>query len=267
MLRISAGILAAVAIWLFHLAAISWWVDTTVVEPVAIEEAVGEVVASDAFIGLVAGNIERRLEAELTGVDVPRSSVEAVLAQPETQIALQRVAREATNQMLGLPANEVLVDLDLIRRQVSSDLAASGETALSAQLAAAPVVPPLTFNPETTPLPNLSAVEKWSSLAWSIPIMAAAVALVMATILHPKPGRIVRRVGLGIVIGAVTILALNWLWQRFVLGNLPSNEIVSLGQLLLVRLGDDLTSQVRTQIAIGATLIAAGQIWLSASRA
>ncbi|MFV1989841.1 MAG: hypothetical protein ACC652_03775, partial [Acidimicrobiales bacterium] len=267
MLRIFAGILAAIAIWLFHLAAISWWVDTTVVEPVAIEEAVGDVVASDAFIGLVAGQIEDRLESELTGIDVPRSAIEAVLAQPETQVALQRVAREATNQMLGRPANEVLVDLDLIRRQMSSDLAANGETTLASQLEAAPVVPPLVFNPETTPLPNLSAVEKWSSLAWSIPIMAAAVALVMAMILHPKPGRIVRRVGLGIVIGSAVILGFSWLWQRFVLGNLPSNEIVSLGQLLLVRLGDELTSQVRIQLAIGAVMIATGQIWLSASKA
>ncbi|MFV1991554.1 MAG: hypothetical protein ACC652_12525, partial [Acidimicrobiales bacterium] len=262
-----AGILAALAIWLFHLAALSWWVDNNVVEPSAIEAAVGDVVASDAFIGLIAGQIEDRLESQLPGVDVPRSSIEGVLSQPETQVALRRVAREATSQMLGRPASEVLVDLDLIRRQLGADLEAQGETALAAQVLSAPAVPPLRFNPETTPLPNLAPVEKWSSLAWSIPIMIAAIALAAATILHPKPGRILRRVGIGIVIGAGMILLLFWLWQRFVLGNLPSNEIVSLGQLLLVRLGEDLTTQVRSQVLIGVALIVTGQVWLSGSKA
>lgn len=254
------------ALWLFHVAMFSWWVDTSLVEPTSVEQAAAEVVESDAFIELVSGQIERQLENELPeGFEVPRSAIEAALRTSEVQQALFRIAGEATRAMLGHPASDVVVDLDAVRRQLIVTLQPS-DPGLAVQLESVPALPALTFNPETTPLPNLESVDKWSSLAWSIPIVFSIVALAAALLLHPKPGKILRRFGIGMVMGAGAILVTSWLSQKFVLSHLPANEVLSLGRLLIVNLSQAFISQVRLQLMAGLGVAVAGHFWLVAAR-
>lgn len=264
-----AGSLIMTGMVVAQLGAFLWWVDREVADPEQLASITATIVRDPEFRAAVTPEIADRLSLDQVADGLPEverseldTAVDDVLTDPRVVAdiadAVARVAASVMGTGTG-DGDHATLDLGAIHAAVVEQLGAI-DPELGRRVAA--VDPPAVITLDTSRFPDLGTPFAALSLAWMI-LLGGGVGLALAgMVVHPRPGKGLRRIGVIAAIGAGIQLGLAWIVTDVVVPNLPGDGLATAGAIGLRLVTEGWRVQSFTQLALGAVVAVAGHVWL-----
>ncbi len=290
-----AGSLIMTGMIVAQIGAFVWWVDREVADPERLEALAGSVVRDDEFRAAVTPEISSRLldasqpflaelqdaalaesgidpanaatfidSAEIEGATIIdeaslAAAVDAALIDPAVVAELSRAIAQVASTVIGSGDETITVSFDDVHSAVVRALD-DVDPELARQVGE--FTPPEPLELDVSRFPDLGTPFAALTLAWMILIGAGLTTAVVGMVVHPKPAKGLRRIGLLIAVGAGVQVGLVWVLTDVVVTNLPGDGLATAGAVGLRIVLEGWRVQAFVQLALGVVIAAIGLLWL-----
>jgi len=244
-----------------------WWIDREVVDPDQLAAVTTTVVRDPEFRAAVAPEVVDRLIDEnnaaalLIERDVIVAAVVAAMAEPAVVNAIGDGIHDLVSAVLGSGNDEVTVELTELYGStiaVLSDI----DPALATELAALDA--PSDISLDVGRFPNLATPASLLSLVWLGALGVGGSAALLGVLIHPRPAKALRRVGVLGAVGAGIQLGLAWIGAEVVALNVGGSGIATAGGigLRVILAGWRIQSMVQLVACVAIVGIGHVLVWL-----